>query len=345
MENKKNFGGYVKEKRIEIGLTQKAFADMLYVTESAVSKWERGLSYPDITLIMEICRVLGVSERELLTASEDMQTRRQEKLANRYLSLIKRVKITQIILYGIPLLTCFIVNLATSGGLSWFFIVLTALAVCASLTLLPVFVEKKRGLVTLTSFTVSLIALLTTCRIFAGGNWLIITVISVLFGLSVIFMPFILRDVNIPSPLYRHKAMLSLGIDTVLLFVLLFIVDVFTSGGWFFTIAFPITVYCLIMPWGIAAIIRYARINAFFKTASCLIFSAVCFYFNKFIDMVLGEPYSFKIGFNFSDWSIEYANNNINAIVLFSLLGLCIVFFVIGIAKSKSIKSAGTKNV
>ena len=53
-------------------MTQREFADKLFVTGSAVSKWERGMSYPDITLLRDICEILGVSEHELLTASEDV---------------------------------------------------------------------------------------------------------------------------------------------------------------------------------------------------------------------------------------------------------------------------------
>ena len=45
MENKKTFGSYIQQKRRDLGLTQRAFADQLYVTESAVSKWERGVSH------------------------------------------------------------------------------------------------------------------------------------------------------------------------------------------------------------------------------------------------------------------------------------------------------------
>ena len=50
MENKKTFGAYICRRRKELGLTQREFADRRFVTESAVSKWERGMSYPDITL-------------------------------------------------------------------------------------------------------------------------------------------------------------------------------------------------------------------------------------------------------------------------------------------------------
>ena len=42
MENKKTFGAYIQQRRHQLGMTQREFAEKLYVTESAVSKWERG---------------------------------------------------------------------------------------------------------------------------------------------------------------------------------------------------------------------------------------------------------------------------------------------------------------
>ncbi len=45
MENKQSFGAYILRRRKELGMTQKEFAEKLYVTESAVSKWERGMKY------------------------------------------------------------------------------------------------------------------------------------------------------------------------------------------------------------------------------------------------------------------------------------------------------------
>ncbi len=75
MEKRENFGRYIKEKRKEAGLSQKELATQLFVSESAVSKWERGLSYPDMTLVTSLCEILHVSEHELLTASDDMHQR------------------------------------------------------------------------------------------------------------------------------------------------------------------------------------------------------------------------------------------------------------------------------
>lgn len=44
MKDKKMFGSFIKEKRQEKNYSQKDLAELLFITESAVSKWERGIS-------------------------------------------------------------------------------------------------------------------------------------------------------------------------------------------------------------------------------------------------------------------------------------------------------------
>lgn len=66
MEEKTTFGKFINQKRKQANLTQKELAEMIHVTESAVSKWERGISYPDITLVSTICDTLHVTEHELI---------------------------------------------------------------------------------------------------------------------------------------------------------------------------------------------------------------------------------------------------------------------------------------
>ena len=84
MKDKITFGNFIRSKRKESGLSQKELAEKLYVTESAVSKWERGISYPDITMISGICEALNISEHELCTASEDENQRKIERMAEKY---------------------------------------------------------------------------------------------------------------------------------------------------------------------------------------------------------------------------------------------------------------------
>ncbi len=64
--DKERTGQLITELRKEKGMTQKQLADALNVTDKAVSKWERGLSFPDISMLEPISEVLGISIMEIL---------------------------------------------------------------------------------------------------------------------------------------------------------------------------------------------------------------------------------------------------------------------------------------
>ena len=87
--NKTEFGSYIKESRLKKNYTQKQLADLLFIDVSAVSKWERGVSFPDITLVPDICRVLDISEHELISASSDHEYRRMKKDAKTFNNMKK----------------------------------------------------------------------------------------------------------------------------------------------------------------------------------------------------------------------------------------------------------------
>ena len=65
MEKEKT-GQLIAELRKEKGLNQKQLADALNVTDKAVSKWERGLSFPDISMLEPLSDLLGVTIMEIL---------------------------------------------------------------------------------------------------------------------------------------------------------------------------------------------------------------------------------------------------------------------------------------
>ena len=50
MIEKNMLGKFIRIKRENAGLSQKQFAEQLFVTESAVSKWERGVNYHNVVL-------------------------------------------------------------------------------------------------------------------------------------------------------------------------------------------------------------------------------------------------------------------------------------------------------
>ena len=60
------FGCFVAERRKELNMTQKDLAAKIQVTDKAVSKWERGLGFPDINTIEVLAEALDVSITELM---------------------------------------------------------------------------------------------------------------------------------------------------------------------------------------------------------------------------------------------------------------------------------------
>lgn len=56
----KKFGTFIAQVRKENGMTQAELAEKLNITDKAVSKWERGLGFPDINIIEPLAGALGL---------------------------------------------------------------------------------------------------------------------------------------------------------------------------------------------------------------------------------------------------------------------------------------------
>ena len=70
----KTMGEIISTLRREKGMTQKELAELLSITDKAVSKWERDLSCPDVQIIPKVSEILGVSVEELLNAKSGPAT-------------------------------------------------------------------------------------------------------------------------------------------------------------------------------------------------------------------------------------------------------------------------------
>ena len=60
------FGAFLQARRRDLGMTQVELAEKLYVTAKAVSRWERGVGFPDIKLLQPLADALDVSIVELM---------------------------------------------------------------------------------------------------------------------------------------------------------------------------------------------------------------------------------------------------------------------------------------
>ena len=77
----KKFGAFISERRKEQHMTQAGLAGKIGVTDKAVSRWERGLGFPDINTMEPLATALGVSLLELMKSeiiSEEVQMKKDE---------------------------------------------------------------------------------------------------------------------------------------------------------------------------------------------------------------------------------------------------------------------------
>ena len=81
-------GKYIAGKRKALGMTQKQLAEKLNMSDKSVSKWERGICLPDVSVYMELCEILGISINEFL-AGEDIDA---ENVENNIIQVTKDSK-------------------------------------------------------------------------------------------------------------------------------------------------------------------------------------------------------------------------------------------------------------
>ena len=330
MTDKKTFGSFIKIKRTEKNYSQKDLAEMLFVTEGAVSKWERGVSYPDITLIPDICRVLDTSEHELITASIDTDTRKMKQEARKFRVIRGAWFWVPTISYAVALVTCFICNLAVNHTLSWFFIVLTSL-ICAY-TFVPTvtcFFESKKLLAFTVSTYLSICLLLFTCAIYTHNlSWFLTACIGVLMGYVLVFAPILLSKTR------YSRCRFIISFSSVFALTVLMLIHIRLWHSFFLGNAILMTAYGF-APVIVCAVICILHFNPLLKAGVCTAFSAIMLYCTNYVVAALfGPSSSSSYQVDFHNWE-QCSQGNVQLIALLSFLFVSAVFFAIGFLRVK----------
>ena len=152
MDNQK-IGRFIAERRKAQHMTQKDLAERLYITDKAVSKWERGLSLPDVTLLSAIAAALDVTMDELLTGEKASVPETVSHPDDRAINnashrdrILGRTMYT-CVFSGILLigaLVCGICDMAITGSFTWSLYPITSIAF-AWLLLFPLVWWKGHG--------------------------------------------------------------------------------------------------------------------------------------------------------------------------------------------------------
>lgn len=341
---KKTFGEFFKEKRLEKNLTQKQLANQLFVTESTVSKWEKNVSHPDITLLPKLAEILGVTEHELITASIDNKSRNEKAQAKKWRTLSFSWNLFFYIAYGLALIPCFICDLAINKSLTWFWIVISALVLSFTFTNLPSLVKKHKLLILPASMYGALVLLLGVCAIYTKGDWFIIPAISVLFALVIVFVPIYISKYKLFEKVRPYNDFISVTVDFVMLNILLIATDIYcvvnsySKSHWYLSIGFPITLVCYLIL-SLMICVRFLKINKLAKTSFILFFIDLLYLFVPFVKSknqnLQPEINDFNIfKADLSTWNVDVTlEQNVHLIVFLSLLLIATIFLTFGLIK------------
>ena len=81
-------GKFIAEMRKESGLTQRALAEKLMISDKTVSKWECGNGMPEVSLMIPLCEILQISVNELLTGKRLQPSEYKRNAENNLMKLI-----------------------------------------------------------------------------------------------------------------------------------------------------------------------------------------------------------------------------------------------------------------
>lgn len=191
----KNSGAFIAELRRQNHMTQKELAAKLNVTDKAVSKWERGAGYPEITTVPLLAKELGVSANEILLGKRENAAPGPEPLPERttenvnlsdtveYVEGLRRQKAARAkniaflsitAAFLIAAFVCCLCNYVADGRFDWSLYVVGSEA-AAWLIAAPILkFRRNRAVGAMGALTVSLIPLLLLVEFLCPAkNWVI----------------------------------------------------------------------------------------------------------------------------------------------------------------------------
>ena len=189
--------------------------------------------------------------------------------------------------FAVPILICLIVDLCNDHGLSWFFIVLAAMFIPASLIVVPLMMPKNKMFTTMLSFTGSILLLLGVCAIYSRGDWYPVAASSVLFGLTLLFAPFIACRRPVNSYLKNFKGLAVMAACTITFCLMMLCIGISLHDMSFYGRAFIVAGPIIVIAWAVFAVIRYMPGNGLMKAGVSVAILTLFSYFSVEINAAL----------------------------------------------------------
>lgn len=242
------------------------------------------------------------------------------------------------ILLLIPIVITFIVSMSSGGGLGVFSVVTASMLLVAALTVVPLMSNQKRIVKSILLGVVALLLILFFVDRMNGGGEFILWSIPTVFGLSVVFFPFVIRNITLPPILSDKKALITMVWDTLWLFLTIFEVCNHTGNIEGMKSGYTVALILMTGVWLIFLVVRYLPVNAWMKAG---IITAICSIWAVFTNDVYAYFAEYKrqltiLSADFSNWSNQIClNANIYALILISGGILSVILIMCGILKMK----------
>lgn len=88
--NQIKIGKFIAERRKLVNLTQAQLADLLSITDRAVSKWETGKSLPDASIMLKLCSILKITVNDLLSGEVINMKDYNKEMENKLIEMVKQ---------------------------------------------------------------------------------------------------------------------------------------------------------------------------------------------------------------------------------------------------------------
>lgn len=233
--NQTEIGKFIARCRKEKKLTQAQLAEKLNITDRAVSKWETGKSMPDSSIMLELCKILGITVNELLSGEKIKMENYEQKVEENLIALKRKDEnnmtknVIFSILFSITLFTgimvCIICNLAISGSLTWSLIPVSSIVFAWAISF-PGILSGKKGIaasfISLSVFIIPYLYLLSRLlnvrAVFSIGSMIALVSVAFLWLLFAVF-----RRIG------KTRKLIALGIAFLLAIPFMFVINVMLS--------------------------------------------------------------------------------------------------------------------
>jgi len=141
----KKTGLFISSIRKEKSMTQKELAERLSVTDKAISRWETGKGFPDVTILKNLSEVLGVSITEIVNGEKTTPENVEEKSDNAIIAALsysknmsKKVISILLLIFGLGLIVYSILFTGRSD-----FSIISLLGIAVAITAIVILSYKK----------------------------------------------------------------------------------------------------------------------------------------------------------------------------------------------------------